>query len=226
MKKLLISIAAWLAFMVQAYAGGSVGVTLTAASIDTALKDDIDSNGTTNTTKNISNDIAYGSLFAEMTSDTNASGLSLTVGVDYIPFEAEFDSRSTTQSSLKAKGDGAATSGTNKGTADVSKHFTFYVQPTRELDNGSKLFATLGYVRADVESLVQSVSSTDKTVEQTLEGFKFGVGMKRDMGANGFFKLELNRTDYDDISATTSNSTKVTADIDTTVLGLSVGKSF
>jgi len=113
MKKLLISIAAWLAFMVQAYAGGSVGVTLTAASIDTALKDDIDSNGTTNTTKNISNDIAYGSLFAEMTSDTNASGLSLTVGVDYIPFEAEFDSRSTTQSSLKAKGDGAASSGTN-----------------------------------------------------------------------------------------------------------------
>ena len=57
MKKLLISIAAWLAFMVQAYAGGSVGVTLTAASIDTALKDDIDSNGTIDTTKDISNDI-------------------------------------------------------------------------------------------------------------------------------------------------------------------------
>ena len=50
--------------------------------------------------------------------------------------------------------------------------------------------------------------------------------MKRDLGTNGFFKLELNRTDYDDISATTSNSTKVTADIDTTVLGLSVGRSF
>ena len=38
--------------------------------------------------------------------------------------------------------------------------------------------------------------------------------------SDNFFKLELNRTDYDDISATTSNSTKVTADIDTTVLGL------
>ena len=50
--------------------------------------------------------------------------------------------------------------------------------------------------------------------------------LKDHLGANGFFKLELNRTDYDDISATTSNSTKVTADIDTTVLGLSVGRSF
>ena len=88
------------------------------------------------------------------------------------------------------------------------------------------MFATLGYVKADVESLVQSVSSTNKTVEQTLEGFKIGVGTKRNIGANGIFKLELSRTDYDDISATTSNSTKVTADIDTTVLGLSVGKSF
>ena len=81
-------------------------------------------------------------------------------------------------------------------------------------------------VRADVESKVQSISSTDKTVEQDLDGIKLGVGMRRDTGANGFFKLELSRTDYDDISATTSNNTKVTADIDTTVLGLSVGRSF
>ena len=221
MKKLLLTIAFLTSFVSAAYSQVSMGLTVNMASIDTAVSDDIDNNGSTDTTKDISNDVMFGSIFLERALDNG-----LVVGLDFIPFEAEFESRSTTQSSLKAKGDGAATSGTNKGTADVSKHFTFYVQPTRELDNGSKLFATLGYVRADVESLVQSVSSTDKTVEQTLEGFKFGVGMKRDMGANGFFKLELNRTDYDDISATTSNSTKVTADIDTTVLGLSVGKSF
>ena len=221
MKKLFLTIAFLTSFVSAAYSQSSMGFTLSLAKIDTALSDDIDNNGSVDTTKDISNDIVFGSIFLERELDNG-----LTVGLDFIPFEAEFESRSTTQSSLKAKGDGAATSGTNKGTADVSKHFTFYVQPTRELDNGSKLFATLGYVRADVESLVQSVSSTDKTVEQTLDGFKFGVGMKRDMGANGFFKLELNRTDYDDISATTSNSTKVTADIDTTVLGLSVGKSF
>ena len=197
-----------------------MGLTLSLAKIDTALSDDIDNNGSVDTTKDISNDIVFGSIFLERELDNG-----LTVGLDFIPFEAEFESRSTTQVSLKDSS--TTTSGTNKGTADVSKHLTLYVQPTlKELDNGSKLFATLGYVRADVESLVQSVSSTDKTVEQTLEGFKFGVGMKRDMGANGFFKIELNRTDYDDISATTSNSTKVTADIDATVLSLSVGRSF
>ena len=220
MKKLILTIAFLTSFVSAAYSQGSMGLTLNLASIDTALSDDIDNNGSTDTTKDISNNVVFGSIFLERVLDNG-----LTVGLDFIPFEAEFESRSTTQVSLKDTS--TTTSGTNKGTADVSKHLTLYVQPTfKELNNGSKLFATVGYVRADVESLVQSVSSTDKTVDQTLEGFKLGVGMKRDIGANGFFKLELNRTDYDDISATTSNSTKVTADIDTTVLGLSVGKSF
>ena len=219
MKKLVLSILFLLGLVSNSYATGSVGFTISSADVKSTVKDDIDSNGTTDTTKDISNDITFASIFFEKALNEN-----MTVGIDFIPFEAEFESRSTTQVSLKDSS--TTTSGTNKGTADVSKHLTLYVQPTfKELDNG-KLFATLGYVRADVESLVQSVSSTDKTVEQTLEGFKFGVGMKRDMGANGFFKIELNRTDYDDISATTSNSTKVTADIDATVLSVSVGKSF
>ena len=42
----------------------------------------------------------------------------------------------------------------------------------------------------------------------------------------GFIKVEYSETDYDEISAKTSNNTKVTADIDTEVLALSVAKSF
>ena len=148
----------------------------------------------------------------------------MSVGVDFIPFEAEFESRSTTQASLKGKGEATA-SGTNKGTADVSKHLTFYVQPQKEIRDGLKVFGTIGLVRADVESKVQSVSSTDKTVDQDLDGMKLGLGLKKET-AIGFIKLEYSQTDYDDISTTTSNNTKVTADIDTTVLGLSVGRSF
>ena len=220
MKKLILTIAFLASYVTAAYSQGSMGFTVNLADIDTSLSDDIDNNGSTDTTKDISNEVVFGSIFLE-----RELGNGVVVGIDFIPFEAEFESRSTSQSSIKEKGS-STTTGTNKGTADVSKHLTLYVQPTRELDNGSKVFATLGIVRADVESKVQSISSTNKTVDQSLDGFKFGVGMKRDLGTNGFFKLELNRTDYDDISATTSNSTKVTADIDTTVLGLSIGRSF
>ena len=218
MKKLVLSILFLLSFVTASYAQVSVGLTVSMADVESDLSDDIDNNGSTDTTKSISNDVAFGSIFFEKAINENMS-----VGVDFIPFEAEFDSRSTTQSSLKAKADGAATSGTNKGTADVSKHLTFYLQPQRE--KMAKVFGTLGLVKADVESLVRSVSSTDKTVEQSLDGMKLGLGLKKETGI-GFIKLEYSQTDYDDVSVTTSNSTKVTADIDTDILALSVARSF
>ncbi len=220
MKKLVLSIIFLLGFSTTSYATGSAGFTVSSADIKSTVKDDVDSNGTIDTTKNLSNDVTFVSIFLEKAINDNMS-----IGVDFIPFEAEFESRSTTQSTLKGKDDGAASSGTNKGNADVSNHLTFYLQPQKEITNGLKVFGTLGLVRADVESKVQSVSSTDKTVEQDLDGMKLGLGFKKETGF-GFIKLEYSETDYDDISTTTSNNTKVTADIDTDILALSVARNF
>ena len=218
MKKLFLSILFLLGLIANSYATGSVGITISNADVKSGVKDDIDNNGTTNTTKNISNEVTFGSIFFEKAVNDNVS-----FGIDFIPFEAEFESRSTTQTS---RTDGTTdTSGTNKGTADVSRHLTFYVQPQKEVRDGLKVFGTLGLVRADVESLVQSVSSTNKTVEQDLEGMKLGLGLKKETGF-GFIKFEYSETDYDDVSVLTSNNTKVTADIDTDILALSVAKSF
>tara|TARA_Y100000816_G_scaffold238044_1_gene184126 strand:+ start:693 stop:1352 length:660 start_codon:yes stop_codon:yes gene_type:complete len=219
MKKLVLSILLLLGLVTNSYATGSVGFTLSNADINSDVSDDIDSNGTTDTTRSLKNDVTFASIFFEKALNDNMS-----VGIDFIPFEAEFESRSTTQASLKGKGVATA-SGTNKGTADVSKHLTFYVQPQKEIRDGLKVFGTLGLVKADVESLVQSVSSTDKTVDQSLDGMKLGLGLKKETGI-GFIKLEYSQTDYDDVSVTTGNSTKVTADIDTQILSLSVAKSF
>ena len=218
MKKLVLSIVFLLGFSTTAYATGSVGFTISNADIQSGVSDDIDSNGTTDTTRNLSNDVTFASIFLEKALSDNMS-----VGLDLIPAEAEFESRSTTQTSRTTTS--TDTSGTNKGTAEVSRHLTFYIQPQKEIRDGVKVFGTLGLVRADVESLVQSVSSTDKTVEQDLDGMKLGLGLKKETGF-GFIKIEYSETDYDDISATTSNNTKVTADIDTEILALSVAKSF
>ena len=218
MKKLVLSIIFLLGFSTAVYASGSAGFTISTAEVKSTVKDDIDNNGTTDTTKNISNDITFASIFFEKALNDNMS-----IGVDFIPFEAEFESRSTTQTSRTTTS--TDTSGTNKGTADVSRHLTLYVQPQKEMGNGLKVFGTLGLVRADVESLVQSVSSTNKTVSQTLDGMKLGLGLKKETGF-GFVRLEYSETDYDDISATTSNNTKVTADIDTDILALSVARNF
>ena len=42
----------------------------------------------------------------------------------------------------------------------------------------------------------------------------------------GFMRVVLSDNDYDPVSATTSNATKVTADIDSTNLTVSFGRSF
>ena len=219
MKKLALSILFLLGLVTNSYATGSVGITISNADVKSTVKDDIDSNGTTDTTKNISNEVTFASIFFEKAVNDNMS-----VGVDFIPFEAEFESRSTTQSSIKGAGT-STTTGTNKGTADVSRHLTFYLQPQKEIRGGLKVFGTLGLVKADVESKVQSISSTNKTVDQSLDGTKLGLGLKKETGF-GFVKFEYSETDYDDISATTSNNTKVSADIDTEILALSVAKNF
>ena len=219
MKKLILTLAFLASFVSAAYSQTSMGLTVNMASIDSDLQDDIDSNGTTDTTKNISNDTVFASIFFEKAINDNIS-----VGVDLIPGTAEFESRSTSQSSIKQKGS-STTTGTNKGNVDVSRHITLYAQPQKEIRDGLKVFGTVGYVRADADSRVVSISSTDKDVSQTLDGVKLGLGLKKETGF-GFIKLEYSETDYDDISATTTNSTKVTADIDTDILALSVAKSF
>lgn len=218
MKKLVLSIIFLLGFSTTSYANNSVGFTVSLADVKSDVKDDIDNNGTTDTTKSLSNKVAIGSVFFEKAVNDNMS-----IGIDVIPFKAELDSRSTSQSSIK--GAGTSTSGTNKGTVEVSNHLTFYVQPQREIKDGLKVFGTLGLIKADVDSDVQSISSTNKTVETSLDGLKLGLGLKRETGF-GFVKLEYSQTDYDDISVTTSNNTKVTGDIDTDILALSVARSF
>ena len=44
--------------------------------------------------------------------------------------------------------------------------------------------------------IVQSVSSQNKTVTETLDGIKLGAGVKKDLGGL-FVKLEYAQTDYD-----------------------------
>ena len=194
----------------------SIGVSLTNMSLDTTVKDDIDSNGTIDTTKDISNDFVVPSIFLEVDKDLGNGGM-LTVGLDLIPMTAEMESRTTTQSSN-------GTSGTNKGTVDAKNHLTAYVKLGGEV-RGTELFVLGGYMYAEGDYDLQSVSSTNRTGTVNIKGTKLGVGIERDIPV-GFMRLMLSENSYDTIAATTSNATRVTADMDSTNLTLSIGKNF
>ncbi len=224
MKKILLTFVAVFSLFVLPVKAIEVsgGVSLAYSTIDTGLKDDIDNNGSTDTTKEISNDVGIPSLFLELSNQIG--GATLSIGLDVIPMDAEFDSRTTAQSSIKEKGS-STTTGNNKGTADVSDHMTVYVRLGAEVAADTEVYIVAGHASADVEVDVQSISSTNKKVSKTLEGEKIGVGVKRNLGG-AFLKLEYAEVDYDPIAVVTSNDTRVTGDIDTTNITFSVGKSF
>jgi len=228
MKKylLLLSILGLCVAPLSANATGEygIGVTIASNSIDTAGKEDVDSNGTIDATKNVSDDIYTGSIFAEYTAIEGEMGI--TFGVDYIPFEADIDRRSITQSSIKGKST-SATSGTNSVSASVKDHFTLYVQPGYMMSENSMLYLTYGLVSADINGVSKSLSHTDIDESKTLDGTKIGIGMKySDSNSGLFFKLDASETEYDTVSFTTSNNTKATADLDNTAIALSIGKTY
>lgn len=150
----------------------------------------------------------------------------ITLGVDYIPFDADIDKRSITQSSLKAVGDGAATSGTNSVEGTVMDHYTLYIQPGFMIKPSTMLYGTLGYSSATVNGKSISLTHTNINKDQDLEGTKIGVGIKHVYDSGLFVKADYSQTEYDTISFTTSNNTKATADLDNTAFALSIGKQF
>ena len=231
MKNLISTILATfmlLSLNVSANASGfGMGISISSNTLDTAGKEDVDSNGTIDATKNVSDKIMIGSIFGEYSATgINGSKLALTIGVDYIPFDADIDKRSITQSSLKAKADGAASTGTNSVEATVEDHYTVYLQPGFMINDSTMLYGTVGFSNATINGKSVSLSHTDINKSQDLDGTVLGAGIKtvRDNGL--FIKLDYKETSYDTVSFTTSNSTKATADLDNETFALSIGKQF
>ncbi|MBD1166829.1 hypothetical protein IDG49_03540, partial [Pelagibacterales bacterium SAG-MED07] len=204
------------------FAEVTVGVTISSNSLDTAGKEDVDSNGTIDDTKNVTDDFMVGSVFFENTVMGDTMGL--TIGVDYIPFDADIDKRSITQSSLKDSS--TVTTGTNSVEGTVEGHKTFYIQPGFRYGDNSMIYATLGIAMADINVKNSSISSTDMNKTVDLDGTKLGVGFKTVKDSGLVIKLDYTDTSYDEVSFTTSNNTKATADLDNTALALSIGKQF
>jgi len=231
MKNLISSIlATFMLLSLNAAANASgfgMGISISSNSLDTAGKEDVDSNGTIDAKKTVSDDIMIGSIFGEYSATgINGSKLAMTIGVDYIPFDADIDKRSITQSTLGAKADGAASSGTNSVEATVEDHYTVYLQPGYMINDSTMLYGTVGFANASINGKSVSISHTNISKSQDLDGTVFGAGIKtvRDNGL--FIKLDYKETSYDTVSFTTSNSTKATADLDNETFALSIGKQF
>ena len=165
----------------------------------------------------------FASIFAEY-NKTMSKEWDVAFGLDYIPFTAEIDDRSQTNSDLHA---GTIVTGTRKATLDLKNHITAYIQPSYNLGDGFAVFGKAGFSHADLK-ISSTGLSTDGTLngDDKLQGYLAGIGIQKNIDKTMFVRFEGNYTDYDTVSYTNSEGTKFTADPELWTAKISIGKSF
>ncbi len=170
-------------------------------------------------------DFPFASIFVEYAKTVN-NNLDMIIGLDYVPFKAEIDSKSFADTD-KRTGETAGASGTRKATLDLENYATLYLQPTYKIGGGTALFGKVGYIHGDVK-ISGSNTATGSTINatDTLNGYVVGLGVQHNINKNVFVRLEGSFTAHDDVTATDSLGTKFTADSELIAGKLSIGYSF
>ena len=170
-------------------------------------------------------DFPFASIFIEY-AKTMSKDLDLIIGLDYVPFKAEIDSKSFTDND-KRTGQTAGVDGVRKATLELKDYATLYLQPTYKIGGGTAVFAKAGYIHGDVK-ISGSNTATGSTINatDTLNGYVVGLGVQHNINKNVFVRLEGSYTDHDNVSATDSLGTKFTADSELIAGKLSIGYSF
>ena len=211
MKKLtILLITAMFTLATSAFAGGMVGVKYGTGELDGASKSYV-AGGTTYAAQSGSKDNEFGAIFAEV----NVKESPISVGLEYVPFDADVSLNGSTSGS----------------SANVSDYTTVYALAMKELNNVG-VYAKLGYSMADIGTVKANGSNTTiNSNSDKLEGIMYGVGIQSKEFPGGVVaRAEYTFTEFDDISVTTTSngsaSVKKTASGELSTLTVSLAKSF
>ena len=207
----------------------NVGLSASIATIDGTAKDTQTNNAGTTVaqTRGATGGDAtfpFGSVFLEY-AKTIDKELDIIIGLDYVPFKAEIESKSFSDSSIEAATE--ATTGVRKAKLELENYSTLYIQPTYKIGGGTAVYGKAGYIHGDVK-ISGSNTATGSTIngKDTVNGYIVGLGIQHNLDKNLFVRLEGNFTAHDDITATDSKGTKFTADSEMYAGKLSIGYSF
>ena len=174
-------------------------------------------------------DFPFASIFVEYVKTMDKS-FDLVLGLDYVPFKAEIDAKSFTDSNLSLELTGTSStgqSGTRKATLELKNYATLYIQPTYKIGGATAVYGKVGYIHGDVK-ISGSNTATGSTINatDTLNGYTVGLGLQHNINKNVFVRLEGNFTAHDDVTASDSLATKYTADSEMYAGKISIGYSF
>ena len=119
------------------------------------------------------------------------------IGASYIPAKVEFGTNAFTDSTNSQR---------DAVTGELKDIYSIYVTPTYVINNNSALYAKVGYIHGDL-----SLSSASSNVVFTkkpsdVEGWSIGIGSKTMLTNNLYLTVEGNYTEFDSITATTTDS--------------------
>ncbi|MDA9091867.1 hypothetical protein N9J56_01095 [Pelagibacteraceae bacterium] len=225
LRNMLIAAIAIAGLSTSAFAGSiGIGVAGSLAVVE-ASGTEKDKDGTADTSvrnAEASNNAYIGEFFGEYSFDNG-----FTLGVSYIPGSADVSSKTVSRTDTSNAEVPVRTTDnvTRKGSAEVSKHLTYYAAIPL---GGAGLYGKLGMVTMDVTSNeVKAVGGGYGNTDA--DGILYGLGFKADLGESMYYKIEGTTTEFDTItinSATADKGNSISADLDVTKLTLAVGYAF
>ena len=181
--------------------------------------EDGESNKTVST-NTLEGKFGYPSLFVEKN-----MGM-VSIGLDVIPGTVETTEQARTDYNVGAGGkttgnDGGDTGVTNTAKVEISQHISLYAL-VPIMDTGA--FIKAAVIRADVATK-ESLATGSSYPDTDMKGASLSIGYQYDFDA-AFVRVEGGVTEYDTVSAISTNGHKVTADVDGDWARISIGKSF
>ena len=212
-------------------AGVGVGFTGAFISVDAdgTETENSDTDDSSTRTKSITEDAFVAGYYVEFTMGENNG---YAIGYEAIPGSAEFDAESRTDTETSVTSTAAETSNSRVFTADASvENFNVIYA---EIPLGSMFYVRAGLSEIDVNTEEVKSGNGGNYPNATVEGVQYGVGAKGVFSANERirWKLGYQMDDFDTLSLTstgnsvTSETNKLTADLDTWSLKFARGMQF
>tara|TARA_B100000674_G_C37823996_1_gene907208 strand:- start:306 stop:1013 length:708 start_codon:yes stop_codon:yes gene_type:complete len=235
MKKLVLSIVSVLSVILfttfSQAASIQVGVTGQIAQIeaDGTETTGAGANGAANTNSaSADHTVPIASFFAEYTSDYYG----ITFGAEFIPSSADVSdkvvTRSDTETSVTSDNTANSDERIFKAQASVENYMVGYA----EIPVYNSMYLRLGIAQIDVNTEEVASSNGGNYGNETLDGINYGIGFKGEVADGVEMKIALEHNDFDTLSLTstgnsvTTETNKISADLDTTAVKVSVGYKF
>ena len=207
--------------------GFAVGGIFNSSTFDTSGSETETTGDQETNSTSISKGLEFASIFAEGVLRQGTYGFN--IGVEYIPGEAELGAKVRADTTTAAA-ESDQSDGDYHARAQLSDHFTGYVEPTVYVTPNIGLFVKAGMSRVTVETLESIDIGTDSSSYGNANtwGTVLGIGVRLTHSSGMFVKADYSETDYDSITlkSSTGNKNTVTAEPDQDSYRFSIGYKF